>query len=75
MSLCLQEFTYSTAFPAPPKDPMGLSEEENALVFRFEPKQQNEARPYHFSNQNFEANEFNSLKCYIHCQKLVKPNI
>lgn len=55
MSLCLQEFTYSTAFPAPPKDPMGLSEEENALVFRFEPKQQNEARPYHFSNQNFET--------------------
>ena len=34
---------------------MGLSEEENALVFRFEPKQQNEARPYHFSNQNFET--------------------
>ena len=46
---------YSEAFPTPPKDPMGLSEEENALVFRSEPKQQNEARPYHCSNQNFET--------------------
>lgn len=55
MSLCLQGFTYSAAFPAPPKDPMDLSKEEDALVFRSEPKQRNEARPHHFCNQNFET--------------------